>query len=66
MCIYIFIKSLPLQALFGMLLFEEVTGLIWWTGTTLVVLGLAIIAKNAEAVSPKLNVDERKIKYKCI
>jgi hypothetical protein len=44
-----------------MLLFQEITSLIWWTGTTLVIIGLAIIAKNAE-LSPAASVSKIKDK----
>ncbi|XP_059472466.1 uncharacterized protein LOC132194893 [Neocloeon triangulifer] len=41
------------SALLGVFLFGEKTGLLWWTGTSLVIFGLAIIAKKEEVIVVK-------------
>ncbi|XP_022904379.1 transmembrane protein 42 [Onthophagus taurus] len=37
-------------ALFGFLIFEEVTSILWWFGSSLVVLGLILIVHDQEKV----------------
>ncbi|XP_065338627.1 transmembrane protein 42 [Cloeon dipterum] len=39
------------SAIFGIILFGEATGFLWWTGTCLVIIGLALISNGAKSAA---------------
>lgn len=41
-------KFVLLKAIFGYLIFHEVTSLLWWSGMSLIIIGLILIVSDSD------------------